>query len=70
MCSAELWAQSQAVDANVEGVVRARDGVQISGAVVKISNQGTGLVREAKTNEQGQYRLQLLPVGNLLRQRG
>ena len=64
MCSAELWAQSQAVDANVEGVVRARDGVQISGAVVKISNQGTGLVREAKTNEQGQYRLQLLPVGN------
>jgi len=64
MSSVELWAQSQAIDANVEGVVRARDGVQISGTVVKVSNQGTGLVREANTNEQGQYRLQLLPVGN------
>ncbi|MBY0507836.1 MAG: TonB-dependent receptor [Bryobacteraceae bacterium] len=63
LASSLLFPQSQAIDGNVEGVVRAKDGLAIAGAIVKITNRGTGLVREAVTNEQGQYRIQLLPVG-------
>jgi hypothetical protein len=58
-----LNAQSQAIDGNIEGTVRAQDGNPIAGASLKISNTNTGLVREGESNEQGQYRIQILPVG-------
>lgn len=63
MSAGLAFGQSQAIDGNVEGVIRAQDGSPIAGAPVRITNTGTGLVRETESNEQGQYRIQLLPVG-------
>ncbi len=56
-------AQSQAIDGNIEGVVRGQDGVALAGAAIKVANLGTGLTREAATLDQGQFRVALLPPG-------
>lgn len=44
------------------GTVSDKAGAVISGASVKITSQGTGLVREAKTDDSGHYLIPLLPV--------
>jgi len=44
------------------GTVSDKTGSVISGATVKVSSQGTGLVREAKTDDTGHYLIPLLPV--------
>jgi hypothetical protein len=46
------------------GTVSDKGGAVISGATVKITSQGTGLVREAKTDDSGHYLIPLLPVSN------
>jgi hypothetical protein len=63
LAAPRLHAQSQAIDGNIEGIVRAQDGNTISVAAIKATNTGTGLVREAQSTEQGQFRLALLPPG-------
>ena len=44
------------------GTVTDKTGSVIAGATVKISSQGTGLTREAKTDGSGHYLVPLLPV--------
>ena len=44
------------------GTVADKTGSVITGATVKITSQGTGLVREAKTDDSGHYLVPLLPV--------
>jgi hypothetical protein len=63
LTAAGLAAQSQAIDGNMEGIVRGPDGAGIVAAKVRVTNTGTGLVRETETNDQGRYLLTLLPVG-------
>jgi len=45
------------------GTVTDPSGAVVPGADVKAVNQDTGLNRETKTNEAGQYRFDLLPAG-------
>ena len=45
------------------GTVADKTGSVIVGASVKITSQGTGLVRDAKTDDSGHYLVPLLPVG-------
>src|SRR4051812_7499149 len=45
------------------GTVSDKAGAVISGADVKITSQGTGLTRAAKTDDSGHYLIPLLPVG-------
>ncbi|HXJ14657.1 MAG TPA: carboxypeptidase regulatory-like domain-containing protein [Candidatus Limnocylindrales bacterium] len=45
------------------GTVTDKSGSSIAGASVTVTSQGTGAVRETKTDETGHYILSLLPVG-------
>lgn len=58
-----LFAQSQAIDGNIDGYVRSQDGAIIADASVKVANRNTGLARETRSDERGHYILQLLPPG-------
>ncbi|MGA7928995.1 MAG: carboxypeptidase-like regulatory domain-containing protein [Candidatus Sulfotelmatobacter sp.] len=44
------------------GTVSDKAGAVVSGATVKATSQGTGLVRESKTDDSGHYVIPLLPV--------
>src|SRR5438132_13059090 len=44
------------------GTVADKTGSVISGAMVKITSQGTGASREAKTDDTGHYLVPLLPI--------
>jgi hypothetical protein len=44
------------------GTVSDKAGAVVSGATVKATSQGTGVVREAKTDDSGHYLIPLLPV--------
>ena len=44
------------------GTVSDKAGAVVSGATVKVTSQGTGVSREAKTNDPGYYLVPLLPV--------
>jgi len=44
------------------GTISDKTGSVITGAIVKVTSQGTGLVREAKTDDSGHYLIPLLPV--------
>jgi hypothetical protein len=44
------------------GTVVDKTGSVVSGAQVKVTSQGTGVVREAKTDDSGHYLIPLLPV--------
>ncbi|MCY7375905.1 MAG: Plug and carboxypeptidase regulatory-like domain-containing protein [Pyrinomonadaceae bacterium] len=47
---------------NLQGIVRDPNGAVVAGAAVKVTNTGTGQVRETTTNEDGLYRVvNLLP---------
>ena len=58
------WAQSQASTGNISGRVVDSTGSAIAGATVKVKNTQTGLEQTATTNEDGLYRLVLLPTVN------
>ncbi len=45
------------------GTVIDKTGSVVSGAQVRVTSQGTGVVREAKTDDTGHYLVPLLPVG-------
>src|SRR5271168_4182455 len=47
---------------SLSGTVSDKAGAVISGATVKVTSQGTGVSREAKTNDSGYYLVPLLPV--------
>src|SRR5437867_8922974 len=44
------------------GTVADKTGSVISGATVKVTSQGTGVSREAKTDDTGHYLVPLLPI--------
>src|SRR5215813_8699485 len=48
----------------VLGTVSDASGAVIPGVSIKITNTGTGLSRDAITNESGNYRVDLLPPGD------
>ncbi len=58
-----LLAQTDANKAQVNGLITDPNGASIAGATVKIKNTNTGLQREVKSNDAGEYRAPLLDPG-------
>jgi len=58
------WAQSQASDGAVEGVVRDASGAVLPGVTVTVANVDTGAQRVVQTGSAGTYRAVLLPLGS------
>jgi hypothetical protein len=47
---------------SLSGTVSDKAGAVVPGATVRVTSQGTGVTREAKTNDSGYYLIPLLPV--------
>ena len=60
----QAWAQSQASAGQIGGVVKDSAGAVIVGATVNVVNPGTGFNQTATTEENGFYKIVLLPPGN------
>ena len=60
---ARVSAQAQAANGNIEGIVRDTSGAVVPGVTVTVTNIETGTQRSAVTNDEGVYRLLLLPLG-------
>lgn len=58
-----LWAQSQLGTGAVRGVVTDPSGTAVLGAIVTVTNTGTGLVRRMTTEEAGLFNVPVLPIG-------
>lgn len=58
-----LAAFAQSNKGNITGNVTDQNGAAINNASVKLTNTGTGAVREVTTNEDGIYNVQLLDIG-------
>ncbi|MFN7646412.1 MAG: carboxypeptidase regulatory-like domain-containing protein [Acidobacteriota bacterium] len=58
-----LAAQTDANKAQISGVVTDPNGAVVPNAAVKVKNVNTGLQRDLKSNEQGEYRAPLLDPG-------
>jgi hypothetical protein len=56
-------AQSQAMNASIEGTVVDPSGAVLPGVTITVTNTDTGTVRSVVTNEGGVYRALLLPLG-------
>jgi Carboxypeptidase regulatory-like domain len=54
---------AQGVTASIVGSVTDSSGAVLPGVTVTATNEGTGLKRDAVTNESGNYTIPLLPVG-------
>lgn len=63
LAAAPAAAQAQAANGNIEGIVRDSSGAVLPGATVVVTNTDTGTTRETVTNEQGIFRVLLLPLG-------
>jgi hypothetical protein len=61
--SATASAQSQAINASIEGTVVDDQGAVLPGVTVTVTNLDTGDTRVVVTNENGLYRAPLLPLG-------
>ena len=59
--SISAWSQTQL--ATVSGTITDPSGAVVSGVVVTIVSQGTGLKRSAPTDTAGEYRFAGLPTG-------
>src|SRR5215218_15075 len=59
----QVWAQATAITGQIEGVVSDSSGASVPGAIVAARNVDTGFVRESVSNNEGFYRLNLLPLG-------
>jgi len=58
-----IIAQSDVANASIEGFVADQEGAGVSQATVSLTSPERGLVRRTKTNDEGLYRLPLLPPG-------
>ncbi len=63
LCAPVAYSQSQAIDGNIEGYVRALDGTAMAGAAVHVVATQTGLTRDTQTDDAGYFRVQILPPG-------
>jgi hypothetical protein len=61
LCS-QTWAQL--ITGTVTGAVRDSSGAVAVGTEVRLTNSGTGIVRRTATDDAGNFRFLLLPVGN------
>jgi len=61
--AALAFPQAAAINGQIEGIVRDPAGASVAKANVKVRNLGTGLERQADTNEDGYYRFSVLPRG-------
>lgn len=61
--AAGAWAQAQAANGNIEGIVKDASGGVLPGVAVTVTNTDTGVQRTVVTNEDGVYRALLLPLG-------
>jgi Carboxypeptidase regulatory-like domain/TonB dependent receptor len=64
LTSAAVFAQSQATTGDIEGRVLDPQGAVIPGVTVTATNQATGFEKSATTDEDGNYRIILLPPGS------
>ncbi|HWX53582.1 MAG TPA: carboxypeptidase regulatory-like domain-containing protein [Verrucomicrobiae bacterium] len=55
---------AQITTATIVGTVTDKTGAAVVGAEVTATNTATNLARSSKANEQGEYRIEFLPVGN------
>jgi hypothetical protein len=60
-CVTAAWAQI--ITGSVTGSVRDSSAAAIPGTAVKLTNSGTGAVQQVSTDEAGNFRFLLLPVG-------
>jgi hypothetical protein len=60
---ANAFAQSNALDAQIEGYLHDQNGAALQGASVIATNTSTGFVRTVVTDGKGFYRLPLMPLG-------
>src|SRR3982750_183686 len=58
-----VWAQSQAVNGTIEGIVKDTSGAALPGVTVTVTNTDTGAQRIVISGEEGTYRAPLLPLG-------
>jgi hypothetical protein len=58
-----VFAQSQATTGNIEGRVVDPGGAVLPGVTVTARNQNTGLMKTATTDDEGNYRIIVLPPG-------
>jgi outer membrane receptor protein involved in Fe transport len=63
LCVASITASAQLSTATAFGNVTDSTGAEISGATVVFTQTQTNFTRTTKTNDQGEYRAQFLPVG-------
>ncbi len=63
LAAACVFAQSQATSGNIEGRVLDPNGAVVPGVTVTATNQQTGFEKTATSDEDGNYRLILLPPG-------
>ncbi|HZH32675.1 MAG TPA: carboxypeptidase regulatory-like domain-containing protein [Pyrinomonadaceae bacterium] len=63
LASATAFAQSQATSGNIEGRVLDPEGAAVPGVTVTATNQQTGFEKTAVSDEEGNYRLIVLPPG-------
>jgi outer membrane receptor protein involved in Fe transport len=63
LASLSALAQSQATTGNIEGRVLDPQGAVVPGAAVTATNKETGLERTATTDDEGNFRVILLPPG-------
>src|SRR3982750_2455761 len=61
--SSFVFAQSQALDAQIEGSVTDNNDNAVPSSVVTAINQNTGLRRTVRTNGEGIFRLPILTIG-------
>ena len=57
------WANAQSVSSTINGLVVDNTGGVVAGAQVTITNQGTGVKVESRTNSQGAFSMTGLPSG-------
>ncbi|MBX7218744.1 MAG: carboxypeptidase regulatory-like domain-containing protein, partial [Blastocatellia bacterium] len=63
MLTSGIWAQSQASTGQISGHITDSTGAAVAGAEVKAINDGTGLTQTVTTNQDGIFRIVLLPTG-------
>jgi hypothetical protein len=54
---------AQSPSSSLVGVVRDASGAVVPNAQIEVTNQGTGIVYHAQTNDSGEYRINNLPLG-------
>src|SRR5215475_11834912 len=63
LLSLSVLSYGQTIDANLVGTVVDASGAAVPNATIEITHTGTGVKTTAKTNADGQYRFNNIPIG-------